>query len=381
MCSRCRAVEVRYATLESFLSTSDQDSSSNAAGIAGDAMPPKKPPAEQTPSKSLLNFFDRSPATDGSPSTIYKTARAPRKSNETKHTKRAKSGSKPIVDGSKGTLNAPLVISDDDESASNHADAVHTARRDSAMNIKGELLFEGLRRTVINISDDEMEGETTARAVQPVPPPLSDEAGAANTCLKGEGQLPQRTRGSDIDLPSKPDIDSSLIPNGILSSILNAVISSDITTSHANMEQTSRGDGSTLAINISQKSDLEQALEEEEGEWNEGDEEGMGMEDLDIGDDDDVMADTMESPAVEEEAPQDEAQGGEKRKRKGKQKVTHSKDCSPEIIAIDQSDDGDDDSLGGREEVDDFDVDDEECPVCGRTFVGLRGDVSTESYA
>lgn len=351
------------------------------SGIVGSAMPPKKPSVEQTPSKSLLNFFDRSPATDGSPSTTQKTTGTRRKSNETKHIKRAKSGSKPIVDGSKGTLNAPLVISDDDEFASNHADAVHDARRDSAKSSKGKLPVEGFHRSVIDISDDEMEAETIARAVQPVPPPLSDEAGGASTFLKREDQLSKRTRNSNIDLPVKPDMDSSLIPNGILSSISNAKMSSNNTTSHADMEQTSRGVGPTLAIDISQKSDLEQALEEEEGEWNEGDEEGMGMEDLDIGDDDDVMADVMESPAVEEEAPQDEVQGGEKRKRKGKQKVALSKDCSPEIIDIDESDDGDDDSLGGREEVDDFDVDDEECPVCGRTFVGMRGDVSTESYA
>lgn len=335
-------------------------------------MPPKKPSTEQPPSKSLLNFFDRSPATDGSPSTVQNTARTPRKSNESKPIKRSKSGSKAVIKGSKGTSNAPLVISDDDEVAVQVADGADTILHGDIKN-KGESSASAFRGRVIDISDDDMGGDVSSKPPLSASRPVPVTASRARTLSKGQDKAPELL-GTTHASPSS-EFDSTLVPNGILSTTQNPGISSDVATPIPDIKESADAEGSTLAIEVSQKSNLEQALEEEEGEWNEGDEEGMGMEDLDIGDDEDVMADTMESPAAEEEG-QDPMQGGEKRKRKGKQKAILPRDCSPEIIAIDESDGGDDDSLGGREEVDDFDVDDDECPVCGRTFVGMRGDVS-----
>jgi hypothetical protein len=340
-------------------------------------MPPKKISTDATPSKSLLNFFDRSPATEGSTSTAQNTARTaktPRKTSETKPLKRAKSGSKAI--GNKGTSNAPLVISDDDEAPLHLANVADPVQQSNVKDIKVETFAAIFRDSVIDISDDDMGEDIASKSLFSAPAPRPVAASKARTSSKGAGTVPQSLGQGHTDVSPDLTSDSVLIPNGILSSLHNADISSDNKTSLPAEDEYAHAEGSTLVVDLSQKSNLEQALEEEEGEWNEGDEEGMGMEDLDIGDDEDVMADGMDTPAIEEELPQEPIEGGEKRKRKGKQKAVLPRDCSPEIIAIDESDGGDDDSLGGREEVDDFDVDDDECPICGRTFVGMRGDVS-----
>lgn len=340
-------------------------------------MPPKKPFTDQTPSKSLLTFFDRSPATDGSTSTASNAARTtktPRKNSETKPLKRAKSGSKAI--DSKGTSNAPLVISDDDEVPLPLVNVADAVQRGDVKESKVDKSASTFRDSVIDISDDDMGEEIASKPLFSAPVPRPVTAPRASKSLKGKETERESPNRGHTNVSPDLTSDSALIPNGILSSLHNPDTSFDNKASRTDINESTHAEGSTLVVDLSQKSNLEQALEEEEGEWNEGDEEGMGMEDLDIGDDEDVMADAAELPAVEEELPQEPMEGGEKRKRKGKQKALLARDCSPEVIAIDESDGGDDDSLGGREDVDDFDVDDDECPVCGRTFVGMRGDVS-----
>ncbi|KAI5452531.1 DNA cross-link repair protein PSO2/SNM1 [Naganishia albida] len=170
----------------------------------------------------------------------------------------------------------------------------------------------------------------------------------------------------------------NLVSNGLLQSPIEALREQKIPSTEGDQSVECRpGIPPDVTLSMTQTSELEQALEEEEGEWNEGDEEGMGMEDLDINDDEEAVLAGMKKPSVDANEQEDPAVEGEKRKRKGKQKASLVENCSSEIIALDdfdQGDDADDDSLGGREDVDDFDVDDEECPVRGRTSVGMRGD-------
>lgn len=323
-------------------------------------MPPKKQATgEQTPSKSLLTFFDRSPNTAG-PSTPK-----PRTNTAGKPVKRRKSGaaSRSTKTGSFGTSNAPLVISDDEDV-------------DQPGVVDGPAKAENAEETrngdaVIDISDDDMIGVTsadipTSKATRPKAP------------LERKESPSNDAPAIPVSVADTVEDEIGLTSNGLLQSPKELPEQSK-TPPTEEIQRTLRRPESQSAIvpPLSQTSELEQALVEEEGEWNEGDEEGMGMEDLDINDDEEAVMEAMDKPSVYADEPDDPTSGGEKRKRKGKEKASVAKDCSPEIIALDDSDqEDDDDSLGGREDVDDFDVDDEECPVCGRTFVGMRGDVS-----
>lgn len=328
-------------------------------------MPPKKQPTtEQTPSKSLLTFFDRSPGTVG-PSTTKQRA-----SNTSKPVKRRKSDSavKSNTNGSFGTSTAPLVISDDEDAEQRDTMAI-TANVQAKEERKEETRPQ---ECVIDISDDDMTGVTAVQR------PTAKRSGLESTEKK-------ESSGNDVFTASISEMASidnaeNLVSNGLLQSPPEALREQKIPSTEGDQSiQCRPGIQPGVTLSTTQTSELEQALEEEEGEWNEGDEEGMGMEDLDINDDEEAVLAAMEKPSVDANEQEDPAVGGEKRKRKGKQKASLVEDCNPEIIALDDSDQGDDDdddSLGGREDVDDFDVDDEECPVCGRTFVGMRGDVS-----
>jgi hypothetical protein len=323
-------------------------------------MPPKKQTtAEQTPSKSLLTFFDRSPNTAG-PSTTK-----PRVSTAGKPVKRRKSGAatRSTKTGSFGTSNAPLVISDDEDV--DHAGAVDGPAKaeNQEETCNGD--------TVIDISDDDMIGVTAAEA-------STSKGTRSKAPLERNGSPSNDAPAIPVSVPDTVEDENGLTSNGLLQSPQELQEESKIPPTEE-IQRTLRRPESQSAVvpPLSQTSELEQALVEEEGEWNEGDEEGMGMEDLDINDDEEAVMEAMDKPTIDADEQDDPTTGGEKRKRKGKEKASAVKDCSPEIIALDDSDqEDDDDSLGGREDVDDFDVDDEECPVCGRTFVGMRGDVS-----
>ncbi|KAJ9122410.1 hypothetical protein QFC22_001833 [Naganishia vaughanmartiniae] len=308
-------------------------------------MPPKKQAAtDATPSKSLLNFFERSPDTHQSTSTGSSSTR---KNNNNQGLKRLKGK---ITAGSSGTLIAPLVISDDE--------AVDNGAQEA---------------DIIDISDDDTTGKTNR------------DKGNIQSGSTGASNRRGRERSSVLSPPNAFSFgptrlatdnntgnttnESKLIAKSAEHKDIHA---SRETHSSEILHQTAPTYGDVMDLG-SQKSELEQALEEEEGQWNEGDEEGMGMEDLDIADEEDAFNDEVPEE-YNVKGVDSVVDGGEKRKRKGKQKIP-MKDCSPEIIAIEDSDSGgDDDSLGDREDVDDFDVDDDECPVCGRTFVGLQGD-------
>lgn len=329
-------------------------------------MPPKKQATvEQTPSKSLLTFFDRSPNTAGP------SATKPRASTANKPLKRRKSSAavKGAGSGNFGTSNAPLVISDDED-----------VEQEIAMDVKSKLQGREEKKeqirteeSVIDISDDDMSTD--------MPSIRSLTSRAAR-------------QGSRLEKGESRTIDTSAVPASAIDPVETGdhLISNGLLQSPGDMTESVEVNPLKFDTNLlklipaippvvlppSQTSELEQALEEEEGEWNEGDEEGMGMEDLDINDDEEAtIMEAMDQPSVDADVQEQSVLGGEKRKRKGKQKASVVKDCSPEVIALDESDQGeDDDSLGGREDVDDFDADDEECPICGRTFVGMRGDVS-----
>lgn len=309
-------------------------------------MPPKKQvSSETTPSKSLLNFFDRSPdahlpGSTGSASTRKHSIHQGLKRHKGKTTPR-----------SIGTLNAPLVISDD------------------------EAVEQDLPETnIIDISDDDAPGHR---------PSFEPKEKHTSTSLHAKRDRERSSIGNATSAftlrPAQP-ADEPAVESAIKTTLQTSTSkdpghgpTSGGTSSSDILRQTGPAYRDVMDIG-SQKSELEQALEEEEGQWNEGDEEGMGMEDLEIADEEDAFRDqVLEDDTADD--PERALEGGEKRKRKGKQRMS-TKDCSPEIIAVEDSDSGDDDSLGGREDVDNFDVDEDECPICGRTFVGLQGDVS-----
>lgn len=328
-------------------------------------MPPKKQSAaQQTPSKSLLNFFDRSPNTAG---TVAQISPGTSGANNIKPLKRRKSGAstKSVAVGRSGTSNAPLVISDDEDAGQEPA----ADKGDVQGGFEKSKATRATEEGVIDISDDDMSGDVSSTRRKASRGSRMD--GEASTRLQAQPAMAAIQPTAISPIPTG----AQLISNGILEPSGNMPEPLEVTSHASNIDNAIDGlpQPTIPVIPTSQASDLEQALEEEEGEWNEGDEEGMGMEDLEIDDDEEAM-ETLDTLADAEE--QGKTGGGEKRKRKGKQKEATIKDCSPEIIALDGSDDGDDDSLGGREDVDDFDVDDDECPVCGRTFVGMRGDVS-----
>ncbi|KAJ9093573.1 hypothetical protein QFC19_008302 [Naganishia cerealis] len=320
-------------------------------------MPPKRQSTVEVPAaKSLLNFFDRSTDTQGSSSTAQHNAPA-KKDAGNQGSKRRKSRA---TAGTYGSFNAPLVISDDEATE-----------------------VRGLKEDVIDISYDD-----------------SDENASFDKLIVQEASLGhqirrERKRSSTEKLTNKlavrpPKTETVSIPESTAPDQTLPIpdqakeSSTGLTLTRSPPSDLLRQTAPAYeGINDlgGQQSQLEQALEEEEGQWNEGDEEGMGMEDLDIADEEDAFQDEVMNAAKDdnEDGLGKKTEGGEKRKRNGKQKVTAAGGCSPEIIAIDDSDaEGDDDSLGEREDVDDFDVDDDECPVCGRTFVGLRGDVSRD---
>jgi hypothetical protein len=258
------------------------------------------------------------------------------------------------------------VISDDEDVGEEDAIIVT-----SKVDLKEERKEDAhTNESVIDISDDEMMADipsirsSTSRAARRQPRTDKEDSKETDEC----------TAPPAID----PGDSGVLLPNGLLQSSDEMAESAEVNPkTDVNLPKAIPAIP-PVVLPPSQTSDLEQALEEEEGEWNEGDEEGMGMEDLDINDDEEaVIMEAMDQPSVDADEQDDTKLGGEKRKRKGKQKALVVQDCSPEVIALDDSDQGDDDdSLGGREDVDDFDADDEECPICGRTFVGMRGDVS-----
>lgn len=313
-------------------------------------MPPKRHAAisEATPSKSLFNFFGRSPDAHHPGSTGSSSTR---KNGNNQGLKRLKGKNTTRY---VGTLNAPLVISDDEAPENQVCQA-----------------------DVIDISDDDL---------------AEDKSSGPHHVKNASTSLPVR-RGRERSSVGESTNAFRLRPaQSVVDTSANIIANHETSHQPPAAQRPACSPSPEVALPLrqtgpiydilmdlgSQKSELEQALAEEEGQWNEGDDEGMGMEDLDIADEED---------AVQEAAPEDDnaddipgaVEGGEKRKRKGKQKTTATKDCSPQIIAIEDSDSdsgGDDDSLGEREDEDDFDVDDDECPVCGRTFVGLQGDVS-----